>query len=241
METILNLMENQKNNYASIEFESDYKYDGNIVPRVTKILSRCIHNDALMYWANSLGFKHKSYQKTLNEAANIGTQCHNSIDSFMEDNTFMPSANINQSAKYAYESFRVWFSEIATLNNVKVIFHEKQIVCPYFGGTVDGLYEINGKTCLIDYKTSNHISINYYLQLAAYRYILENYYNMHIDTMIILQLSKTGIGWNQILLDLSDPAFLAFANQCETTFLSLAYSYINLAITEDMFKKLNLR
>ena len=226
METILNLMENQKNNYANIEFESEYRYDGNIVPRVTKILSRCIHNDALMYWANSLGFKHKSYQKTLNEAANIGTQCHNSIDSFMEDNTFMPSTDIDQSA-------------IATLNNVKVIFHEKQIVCPYFGGTVDGLYEINGKRYIIDYKTSNHISINYYLQLAAYRYILENYYNINIDAMIILQLNKTGIGWNQILLDLSDPEILAFANQCETTFLSLVYSYINLTITEDMFKKLN--
>ena len=36
METILNLMENQKNNYANIEFESEYRYDGNIVPRVTK-------------------------------------------------------------------------------------------------------------------------------------------------------------------------------------------------------------
>ena len=42
METILNLMENQKNNYANIEFESEYKYNGNIVPRVTKILSKCM-------------------------------------------------------------------------------------------------------------------------------------------------------------------------------------------------------
>ena len=46
-------------------YESIYKYNGIEVPRVTKILGKCIHNDSLMYWANSLGFKRQSYSKTL--------------------------------------------------------------------------------------------------------------------------------------------------------------------------------
>ena len=28
-----------------LNFESDYIYNGRIIPRVTKILSKCIHND----------------------------------------------------------------------------------------------------------------------------------------------------------------------------------------------------
>ena len=66
-----------------INVDSNYTYNGVIVPRVTKILSTCIHSDSLMYWANSLGFKHKSYKKTLEEAANIGTHTHDNIDHFL--------------------------------------------------------------------------------------------------------------------------------------------------------------
>ena len=240
MEQIIQLMEQAKQ-YNGIEtsFDSEYKYNGVIVPRVTKILQKCIHNDGLMYWANSLGFKHKSYQKTLNEAAFIGSSCHNSIDNFLNDNTFYPK-DIVPEARNAYDSFRIWFSSIATLNNVEIIWHEKQIICPYFGGTLDGLYKINGKLYLIDYKTSNHISINYYLQLAAYRYILKNYYNIDVDGIIILQLNKYETSYNQITINLDDEKCLNFLNQCETTFLSLVYSYYNLTITEDMLKKLNL-
>ena len=59
----------------------------------------------------------------------------------------------------------------------RVIETEKQLVCPYFGGTLDCLAEIDGRIYIIDFKTSNHITYKYFLQLAAYKYMIENYYN----------------------------------------------------------------
>ena len=35
------------------ESNSQYTYNGILVPRVTEIISKCIHSDSLMYWANS--------------------------------------------------------------------------------------------------------------------------------------------------------------------------------------------
>ena len=37
---------------------------------------------------------------------------------------------------------------------------------------MDGCYEINGRKYIVDYKTSNHVTFRYFLQIAAYRYIL---------------------------------------------------------------------
>ena len=184
------------------DVESGYTYNGFIVPRVTKILSRCIHSDSLMYWANSLGFKHQSYKKTLDSYANIGTNTHNSIDNYLNDESFNVDKNSIPYQSYnAYQSFLKWYNTINNIAKVKVIFHEKTLTCKYFGGTLDGLYEINGKLYLVDYKTSNHITFNYCLQLAAYRYMLKTELNIDIDGCIILQLSKETISYNEFVLN----------------------------------------
>ena len=126
----------------NIHAESDYTYNGFVVPRVTKILSKCIHSDSLMYWANSLGFKHQSYTKTLEAAANIGSHTHNNIDSFLSDETYEADESSMPYQSYnAYQSFLKWFTDINNAAKVKVIFHEKSLSCKYFGGTLDGLYE----------------------------------------------------------------------------------------------------
>ena len=49
---------------------------------------------------------------------------------------------------------------------------------------------INGKIYLIDFKTSNHVTYKYYLQLAAYSKVLREKENINIDGVIILQLNK---------------------------------------------------
>ena len=234
---LITLLDNLPKENDSIE--SDYFYNGIRVPRVTKIISRCIHNDGLMYWANSLGFKHQSYSKVLSQAANIGTECHTSIDAFLDTNTDI-YPDIEES-KNAYVSFRKWFDDISRFSQVQVIFHEKTIVCKYFGGTLDGLYNIGGKIYLIDYKTSNHISFNYCLQLAAYIYMLRSELNIFPDGCIILQLSKNDIGYNEYSLDLHNPADRQFMDNCEQTFLSMVYYFYNLCMIENQFNALNWR
>ena len=223
-----------------IDTDSDYTYNGIIVPRVTKILAKCIHSDSLMYWANSLGFKRQSYKKTLDEAANIGHHTHENIDNFLNDNTYeavevsMPHQSYN-----AYQSFLKWFTTICSIATVRVIFHEKTLTCKYFGGTLDGLYEINGKIYLVDYKTSNNITFKYCLQLAAYRYMLRTELGIEIDGCIILQLSKNSISYNEFVLNFDIIDHLKFINDCEMAFLSLVFAYYNILKIENNYAKLN--
>ena len=236
MNTIINLLDNTQ----PIQTESDYTYNGIIVPRVTKILSKCIHSDSLMYWANSLGFKRQSYKKTLDEAANIGTHAHNNIDNFLSDETYeaiessMPYQSYN-----AYQSFLKWYFDVTSIAKVKIIFHEKSLTCKYFGGTLDGLYEINGKIYLVDYKTSNHITFKYCLQLAAYRYMLRTEYGIEIDGCIILQLAKETVSYNEFVLNFNNVNHLQYMNDCECAFLSIVFAYYNICKVESDYNNLD--
>lgn len=236
MNEMVKLLDSVNGNFV---FDSDYVYNGNIVPRVTKIISRCNHNDSLMYWANNLGFKRKSYEKVLSEAASIGSQCHENIDAFLTDENHILPVGINHNSCNAYYSFRRWFDDINKYAKVEVIYHEKQLVCKYFGGTLDGLYKIDDKVYLVDYKTSNHISYNYCLQLAAYRYMLKSELGINIDGCIILQLDKNSISYNEYILNFSNPYHLSFIDMCEQTFLSLVYAYYNLTAVETYYDRLN--
>ena len=62
-----------------------YNSEGISVPRVTEILSSMIHNDSLMYWANSLGFRGLKYKDELNKAADIGTNAHFAIEMYLRE------------------------------------------------------------------------------------------------------------------------------------------------------------
>lgn len=223
-----------------IESDSNYTYNGVIVPRVTKIISKCIHSDSLMYWANSLGFKHQSYKKTLEEAANIGSHAHDNIDNYLSDETYeAEEASMPHQSYNAYQSFLKWYSTICSIASVRVIFHEKTLTCKYFGGTLDGLYEINGKIYLVDYKTSKHITFKYILQLAAYRYMLRTELGIEIDGCIILQLSKDCISYNEFVLNFDNINHLNYINDCEMGFLSLVFSYYNIIKIESGYENLN--
>jgi len=221
--------------------DSDYEYNGIKVPRVTKIIQRCIHSDSLMYWANSLGFKHMSYKRTLNASANIGSHCHNNIDMYIEDDSHKINGSLPVESQFAFNSFVKWFNTLKIGNAVEVIFHEKTLICKYFGGTLDGLYRINGKIYLVDYKTSNHITFNYFLQLAAYRYMLRVVLGIEVDGCIVLQLSKSAISYNEYVLNFNIPDHLVFINDCEMAFLSLVFSYYNISKIENEFKSITWR
>ena len=217
--------------------ESNYIYNNNRVPRVTKIINRCIHNDGLMYWANNLGFKRLKYNQVLNDAANIGTECHNNIDNFLSDTPL--NKMILPEVKNAYDSFLKWYNDINTYANVEVLMHETSLVCKHFGGTLDGLYKINNKIYIIDYKTSNHITFNYFLQLAAYIFMLESQHNMHIDGAIIVQLSKNEISYNEYVLDFSNPMHKKYMDDCKETFLIMVLYYYHLYKIEKDFDHIN--
>lgn len=237
MNKIINLL--YEYNTKELEFDSDYTYEGRVVPRVTRILSKCIHSDSLMYWANSLGFRHQSYTKTLNKACDIGSECHYNIDKFIDDPTYTLTDVTMAEVYCAYNSFLKWYRDINKAASVEVILHEESMACPYFGGTLDGLYKVNGKYYLVDYKTSNHITYKYCLQLAAYKYMLKTQRGIDIDGCIVLQLNKDNVSYNEYVLNFDNQNHLEFINLCEQTFLSLVYAYYNLTAVESAYENLD--
>lgn len=225
---LFNLLE-QQTQELSLK-EKKYFHNGIPVPRVTEIISKMISEEYLLYWANGLGFKHQSYKKTIEAAADLGSLTHDLIHRFLTDKP-SPTNNI------PYLAFRKWWMDINASNEVKVIGAEQELTCPYFGGTYDLLIEINGLLYLVDFKTSNHVSYKYFLQLAAYKYMLE-LQGYNIAGCIILQLDKKEIKYTEYPLVFSNKDHFEYIQRSLHTFLSLVYSYYNIYQCETMYNNI---
>ena len=194
-----------------------YNSEGRSVPRVTEILSAMIHSDRLMIWANNLGLKGLKYLQELNRAAVFGTQAHSCIERYLKE-------KIKSEGNIPFLGYLLWES---VLNNkglfVNPILIEERLSCQWFGGTADAVLEIGGRLFLMDFKTSNHITFKYFLQLAAYVYMLR-LRNYNIEGVIVLQLDKKNPGFNEYLLDFRNPEHVTFMDQCSQAFFSLAFT-----------------
>lgn len=208
----------------------EYLYLNRKVPSVTTILSRCIHEESLMSWANYLGFKRIKYRDRLNEAAMIGTAGHEAIENFLSKDII--SENI------PLKGFIIWWNILIASNSVKLLGMEERMILSYCGGTYDILLQINDRIYLVDLKTSNHITYKYFIQLAAYRHLIYKTKGINIDGCIILQLDKEEPGFQEYLLDFSIDEHYQFIEQCAFTFISLVLSYYNIAITEKAYKNI---
>ena len=218
---------------------SIYKYENHHIPRVTAIIHRCIHDNGLMQWANYLGWKKVSYEQLLFTSANIGTQCHNMIDGFLSTKKHPDIGDdIYNDAKLAYASFLRWYGDITSNNQIQTLRHEHILTCKYFGGTLDGLYSVNGRKMLIDYKTGNHIGFNYCMQLAAYAYMLERLENISIDGILLIQLCKSEPAYNEFGIYLDNPAHRQFFDDCMYTFMCMVLYYYNLLSIESSYQNL---
>lgn len=235
-------LEKEMNPIIFADLDSPYSYKNIPVPRVTSILSDMLHEEYLMGWANYMGrVKHADHSKYTEQAAYIGTVVHKAIENYLKglDIDFKSIDNpiIRNECNSAFLSFKRWWS-IIIQNNYRIIFQEKTLVCPFYGGTLDLYMEINGRNYLIDFKTSNHFNYKYHLQMAAYRRLL--YYNLNLitDGIIILKLSKSTSSFEEQLLDLSDYNMLAYMNDCDRCFQSLVYSYYNRHIVTKKYTEL---
>jgi hypothetical protein len=226
--------------------EGRYFYNGIAVPRVTEILSKMLHEDFLMTWANSIGlYKRQRYKETLERAANIGTYSHELVEQYTKNQSYdIESLNIQSkmeydSAKNAVESYKLWYSDVFTLNNtINILGIEERLSCQWFGGTYDMLIEINGRTYLVDFKTSNHVGYKYCLQVAAYKYMLKECKGIEIDGAIILQLDKKTPCYTEYILDFANPVHAKFIEDCKECFLSLIYAYYHRINIETQFKNI---
>lgn len=225
------------NNLEQILLNTELVYSGSstyvskngiIVPRVTEILSKMMHDDRLMYWANSLGFKGIRYKEALNKAANLGTAAHSAIELFLKQ-------KIKTEDNIPFLGFLSWYDIVSDTHSINPIYIEHSLVCDLFGGTLDALLDIGGNLYLIDFKTSNHVRMSYFLQLAAYRYMLKKTENIDIDGIVVLQLDKDTPGFNEYILNFKNYEHKAFIDHCELTFLSLVYAFYNVQKSDNIF------
>lgn len=213
----------------NVKFESEkYNYKGNVIPRVSEILSSMDNMSFIPKWANYLGFKRLSYEKELAFSADIGTHVHNFNELYIKgikyDINDVPD-NMKIKILNAHTAFINWY-DIISKHSIDIIGIEMELICQWFGGTCDLIISIDGKTYIVDYKTSNHISYKHFLQLSAYKYIMElNGYK--IDGCIILQLNKNEPVFTEYILNFDIPEHLDFINQCKVTFEGMLYGYYN--------------
>ena len=185
-----------------IKFNTDHinytNSNNEFVPSVTTILKVLAKDDALMIWANNLGWRKKSYKDELDKSSIIGTTAHAfceymmtkdeellsqikaRMETFSED-ILVPTIN-------AIDSFKKWYSNNS--DKLKVIESELSMACDDFGGTTDLVCEFNGTLMLMDFKTSSSFYMSQFLQLAAYTIMYEKKYNKKIKDVAVLRLDK---------------------------------------------------
>ena len=205
---------------------------GRVVPSVTEILHAMIHKDALMYWSNSIGLKGIRYGNYMANASRIGTACHEAIEKYIKTKEKTDS-NI------PFMGFLLWYENlINTGNTVEILGSEVSLCCLWFGGTCDLVMKINGKVYVVDFKTSNHISSNYFLQLGGYGYLLEDAMSIIVDGgYIVLQLNKEEVGFDEYILLMDNPEHYEFMEKARVGFLSLVYAYYHVVEVDNCFKR----
>jgi len=188
----------------STKIHTVYKLkNGQPVAGVTTILDM-ISKPALIHWAWNLGVKGEDYRKVRDTAASIGTIGHYLIECYLKKETPSLSEYSQDNINKAETAF-LGFLDFEKKNQLTPIFLEKGLVSEKygFGGTIDCYAKLDGKLCLIDFKTSSGIWPEMRVQVAAYEALLkENGYP--VEEVHILRVDKeTGEFSHYPLKDLS--------------------------------------
>lgn len=190
--------------------------EGQFIPSVTTILEAYPKGAQYYEWLKKNG---EDADTIRDEAGRRGSIVHNLTEQF--DNGELVSIQ-NQSGEVGFR-LNEWamFERYVNFRRrfpLDILHIEQNFVSPALGyaGTIDRVVEMNGKTILIDIKTSNTVYPSYWLQLAAYNKLLTESYGFNpIDEVAILWLNaKTrsegkrgdiqGIGWQLITRSAED-------------------------------------
>lgn len=206
-----------------------YHINGRGIPSVTELLS-FIDSEGLIGWANRIGRQGLDNKEVANKAAEFGTMVHESIEKYLKK-----KETINN---VCLEAFKEWWSGINSCHRIRILGQEQSLSCEYFAGTYDLLITIDDKPYLIDFKTSNHVGYKYFMQLAAYRYLLYTQKDINIEGCIVLQFDKTEPKYREFNLNFSDPYDYEFIENCHRSFMGLVYTYYNVKLCQRQFGQL---
>lgn len=225
-----------------------YTFNGLPVPRVSTILKECISKEYLINWAAKIGKQQYAIER--NKATTIGSRVHEMIEHYLLyhedlDLSFKIAPSYLPSVLNAYNNFKEWVKYLNSNGYYieKIIAIEKEISCPYYGGTIDCICQINGKIYIIDFKTSKQISYEYIIQTCAYMWMVNHGYCPdipHIDGIGIIRIDKEKKKFEDLFLNESIPEQNNIINQFFMGFGSLLSSYyhnINMRYLFSQYKK----
>ena len=198
------------------KYTNGYPKGGFLYPSVTKIIGDCTDKSrALMQWsANSAilhikqhcakttgNFPHYrvndeqlnkarfEFREVSDEALLVGSAVHKAIEEYLKTGKML--AGVTGQITAGFEAFLYWMDE----NKVQPIAIEETVYGNCWAGTLDLRCLLNGKTYVIDFKTSKAIYANDYgPQIAAYRSTFDVRSDCIVQGCGILRLDKeTGL------------------------------------------------
>lgn len=186
--------------------------DGNVVPSVTTIIGNNLgwNKNILIAWAKKTAAAGLDPDQIKQEAADTGTLAHKMIEEYIIDNcphiTLDDEDRVNmkeyteeqiEKAKNGLDAFVAWteqakpdFTDERTQTEIGMVSNMLK-----FGGTIDFLVVMDGKLCLLDFKTSNGVYVDHRIQLSAYHWMVKE--NLGHDVPAhLLQISKEDAGFH---------------------------------------------
>lgn len=222
------------NNKGRIEFLDArfYNTENGFVPSVTTILEAYPKDASYFKWLKDVGSDADSIR---DEAGRRGSVVHELTEQFDggEECSFISEQGYPRYKMLEWSMFERYVDFITTHKpNIEAM--ELNMISEHLGyaGTLDRVITINGKSMLLDIKTSNSIYPSYWLQLAAYNELLKTL-NTKVDAVGILWLNaKTrttgkkgdiqGIGWQLVSKDIKEvEADLELFNSTHKLWLAL--------------------
>ncbi len=127
------------------------------------------------YWANNYGDDEDMYNGILNahkqishNAQEVGLEVHKWIELYIKVKMIdgETATEYPEAVKVPMQNFHDWVES----REIEWLAYEKKVYSRSweYAGTIDALAKINGKLCVIDFKTSAKIYKEYYLQVSAY-------------------------------------------------------------------------
>lgn len=161
-----------------------YKVEGVKVPSVTRIVDACFPKN-ITEWAVGLG--EEEYRRVTDEALEIGNDTHKWVEDYITYGHVC--SNPADHISHSVNAFLKWNDRFKPSWNDA----ERKIYCDKYkyAGTVDAVAKINGRTCVIDFKTSKKIYKPYHLQVSAYAQAIKRIDGLRQWPLgIILRLDK---------------------------------------------------
>ena len=148
---------------------------------------------------------------------------------------------MKKNVSIAFNNFKEWVENLSNHGYFisDIIATEKQITCPYFGGTVDCIFRINGKVYIVDFKTSKKISPEYLLQVCAYMWVCNSGYVPNIpriDGVGIIRVDKESKHkYEDLFLNNDIPFQSEIINRYISDFGIILHSYYTMLSIEKEF------